>query len=71
MKPHPSYSGEEHRRLRRSFLLGERLECPRCRVELDRRAVPPRPDVSYVRNRLWVSCSRCHATAVLDEREAR
>lgn len=37
---------------------------------MDRREVPPRPDVSYVRDRVWVVCPRCHAAAVLDRREA-
>lgn len=47
----------------------EALVCPRCAVPLDRRAVPPRRDVSYVRDRVWVVCPTCHRTAVLDRRE--
>jgi hypothetical protein len=48
---------------------GRPLTCPRCGTALDRRPVPPRRDVSYVRDRLWLVCPQCHATGVLDRRE--
>lgn len=47
------------------------LDCPRCGVPLDRRSIPPRRDVSYVRDRLWLVCPGCHRTAVVDLREQR
>jgi hypothetical protein len=65
-----SYSYEDRRKLRRAFVSGGPLICPACGVDLDRRPVRPRTDVSYVRERLWVSCPRCHASAVLDRRES-
>jgi uncharacterized protein with PIN domain len=65
------FSDDEIRGLSRAYLDDEPLRCPRCRVELDRRPVPPRPDVSYVRDRLWVVCPSCHRSLVLDRREAR
>ena len=43
--------------------------CPVCAVALDEQAVPPRTDVSYVRDRVWLVCPSCHRTAVLDRRE--
>lgn len=49
----------------------EPLACPRCHVPLDRREVLPRTDVSYVRDRVWVTCPSCHRSAVLDRRESR
>jgi len=64
-----SFTGEEARQLTGTLLAGRPLMCPRCGVPLDRIPVPPRRDVSYVRDRLWVVCPRCHRTAVLDRRE--
>jgi hypothetical protein len=63
------YSDEEVHRLGAARAAGRPLVCPRCDVALDRRAVPPRSDVSYVRDRLWLVCPRCHRTVVLDSRE--
>jgi ribosomal protein S27AE len=66
--PH-SFTGEETKELTRAFLAQGSLLCPRCGVPMDARPVPPRPDVSYVRDRLWLVCPRCHRTVVLDRRE--
>jgi len=66
--PH-AFSHDETHALGRALLAGEPLACPRCVVPLDLRPVPPRPDVSYVRDRIWVNCPSCHRTAVLDRRE--
>jgi hypothetical protein len=63
------FSDDEHTTLHRSFLRGERLDCPVCGAELDRQPVRPRPDVSYVRDRLWVSCPSCRRSTILDRRE--
>lgn len=64
-KPFPA---EAARALERALHAGEPLDCPDCRVALDQRAVPPRTDVSYVRDRVWLVCPSCHATVVLDRR---
>jgi len=48
---------------------GLELLCPVCDIVLDQRPVPPRADVSYVRDRLWVTCSSCHRSVVLDRRQ--
>lgn len=66
--PEP-FTHDEVRRLGAALDGGRPLLCPRCSVPLDRRAIPPRKDVSYVRDRVWVVCARCHRTAVLDLRE--
>ncbi len=60
---------QQTRALARALHAGEPLTCPECAVPLDRRPVPPRPDVSYVRDRVVVVCPSCHAAAVLDWRE--
>lgn len=59
----------ERRALGAALRSGEGLECPRCGTGLDRREVPPRPDVSYVRHRVWVTCPSCHRSAVLDRKQ--
>lgn len=71
MNPAEPFARSQHLALHEAFLEGRDLRCPECGSELDRRAVPPRRDVSYVRERLWVSCPRCHRTTVLDRREPR
>lgn len=64
-----AFSHDECHALARAVDEGLVPSCPRCAVPLDRRDVPPRPDVSYVRDRVWVICPSCHRTAVLDRRE--
>jgi hypothetical protein len=59
------FSAAERRELERALAAG-RSVCPRCGSALDRREVPPRADVSYVRDRIWLLCGGCGATAVLD-----
>lgn len=54
--------------LTRALREGRPLICPDCAVPLDRRPVPPRRDVSYVRDRVWLVCPRCASTVVLDRR---
>ena len=61
-----TYTGAEVRAL--SAAAEDHLVCPRCGSPLDRRPIPPRPDVSYVRTRLWVVCPGCHRSAVVDRR---
>ncbi len=65
------YSAGEARAIERAFRAGEVVRCPSCRVPMDRRAIPPRPDVSYVRDRVWLSCPDCHGSLVLDRRGSR
>lgn len=65
------FSAEARDSLRERFRAGDELLCPDCKVLLDRRPVPPRSDVSYVRDRLVVTCPVCHGHLVLDRREPR
>jgi hypothetical protein len=66
---HDRFNDEETRALAASFRDAGVLVCPRCATPLDRRSVPPRRDVSYVRDRMWVTCANCHRSAVLDRRQ--
>ena len=59
------FSVTERKALERALAAG-RSDCPRCGDTLEQRPVPPRADVSYVRDRIWLLCGRCGATAVLD-----
>jgi len=59
------FTAAERRELERSLAAG-RSVCPRCGSALDRREVPPRTDVSYVRDRIWLLCAVCGATGVVD-----
>jgi endogenous inhibitor of DNA gyrase (YacG/DUF329 family) len=63
------YTDDEIHLLGAALAEGAPLKCPRCGAPLDRRPVPPRRDVSYVRDRLWLVCPGCHRTVVLDRRE--
>lgn len=63
-----SYPAPDAREMRRAFLADEEVRCPSCRVVMDRREVRPRPDVSYVRDRVWLTCPSCRGTLVVDRR---
>jgi hypothetical protein len=65
------YTSADESVIEHAFLKGDALTCPRCEIALDLRPVPPRDDVSYVRDRVIVVCSTCHATHVLDRKQAR
>jgi ribosomal protein S27AE len=62
----PYTPGERHT-LERAAAQG-RLECPRCGAHLEMRDVPPRSEVAYVRDRVWLLCGPCGASTVLDRR---
>jgi len=50
---------------------GKRPACPRCGSSLDEWPVPPRQDVSYVRDRIWLVCGPCSRSVVLDRQDPR
>ncbi len=68
--PVDSYSREERGRLTRMALGTDALSCPRCGGPMDRRAIPPRSDVSYVRDRIWLVCGGCSRSLVIDRARA-
>jgi len=59
------FSVEERHALERRLASG-REDCPRCGATLERLAVPPRADLYFVRDRIWLLCAGCGASAVLD-----
>ena len=61
------YTTAERHALEHTLAHGGRA-CPRCAGALELRDVPPRPEVSYVRDRVWLVCGGCGASAVIDRR---
>lgn len=68
MKTPDAFSPEQVREITELVRRGAHPLCPSCGVRLDERAVPPRKDVSYVRNRLWLVCPSCRRSTVVDRR---
>ena len=68
MKTPDPFTHEQVHDLGRAVRAGERPRCPVCSVPLDETAVPPRGDVSYVRDSVWLVCPSCHRSAVVDRR---
>lgn len=60
------YGAAERRALEAAVARGEPLACPACGAALARREVPPRPEVPYVRRRVWLICPSCHRSAAVD-----
>lgn len=63
----PGYTPDERRTLEVGLARGLRA-CPRCGTALELRDVPSPPEVSYVRDRVWLVCGGCGASTVLDRR---
>jgi len=62
------FTPEQERRLADEVREGGPTACPACGGPLDQRPIPPRSDVSYVRDRVWLVCPACRRSAVLDRR---
>jgi hypothetical protein len=63
-----NFTPGEERLLKEALDGGKPPLCPRCRSAMVRRDVRPRADVSYVRDRIWLTCERCRRTAVLERK---
>lgn len=61
-----NYTREEERELARSLRAGDGPSCPRCGVPMDRKSIPPRHEVSYVRHRVLLTCLDCGRGIALD-----
>lgn len=61
-------SDREEKALRDDLKKGRALSCPRCQAPLRTTSVPPRADVSYVRNRVLLECELCDFLVALDRR---
>ena len=60
------FESEEIERVRTALAAGSDPVCPRCGGCFDRTDVPPRNDVPYVRDRIWLICVACGAGLVID-----
>ena len=61
-----SATPQEEKALRDDLRGGKAPSCPRCGTRLVGTPVPPRRDVSYVRDRVILNCSSCGFRVVLD-----
>jgi len=63
-----NYTREEEERLLEALRSGSRPACPRCGSKLAEQPVFPMDGISYVRDRIWLTCEGCHRSLVLDKR---
>lgn len=63
-----SASAREEKGLREDIRRGRPLSCPRCQAPLRSTPVPPRSDVSYVRDRVLLECELCDFLVALDKK---
>ena len=61
---------DEIERIRAALTRGADALCPRCDGLFDRTEVPPRDDVPYVRDRIWLICPSCGVGLVMDRPKA-
>ena len=64
------FEPHEVEHIRAALTAGSDLSCPRCEGLFDRTDVPPRNDVSYMRDRLWLICTTCDSRLVMDRPKA-
>jgi hypothetical protein len=60
------FDAGQRNQLQAAAARGEALRCPVCDVALSEQAVDPKPDLPYVRRRLWVLCPHCRRSAAID-----
>jgi hypothetical protein len=65
-----TFEPHEVEHIRAALTGGSDLSCPRCGGLFDRTDIPPRNDVPYVRDRLWLICTTCDAGLVMDRPKA-
>jgi len=71
MKRPDSYTISERQAIADGLRSGGPATCPRCGGPLDEWPVPPRGDVSYVRDRVWLVCGPCARSVVLDRHDPK
>jgi hypothetical protein len=62
------YSAQQREQLAAALRARAPLACPACATALSAQPVEPRPDVSYVRHRVWLMCPACKRSASFDVR---
>jgi hypothetical protein len=68
---HEGFRREEATRVRASWATGAAVVCPRCDIVLDPSPVPPRSDVSYVRDRVILVCRSCGGSTAVERRDRK
>ncbi|CAN5649284.1 hypothetical protein BH23GEM11_BH23GEM11_13330 [soil metagenome] len=68
---HHGFRREEAARVRNSWRTVEAVVCPRCDIVLDPSPVPPRDDVSYVRDRVILVCRSCGGSTAVERRDRK
>jgi uncharacterized protein (DUF983 family) len=63
-----NYTREEEERVLEALRGGVEITCPRCGGKLASQHVPPKPELPYVRDRIWLICDGCHRSVVFDRR---
>jgi hypothetical protein len=61
-----SYDASQRLILQQAAARGEPLRCPVCDIAVTSQPVNPRPEISYVRHRLWLLCPHCRRSASID-----
>ena len=61
-----SFDAAERRKIQEAVTAGIGAQCPVCAVQLSEQTVSPKPELPYVRRRLWVLCPQCRRTATVD-----
>jgi len=69
MKRPDAYTFAERQAVADALRTGAPVACPRCGGPLDEWPVPPRGDVSYVRDRVWLVCVPCSRSVILDRHD--
>ena len=60
------YTAQQKQHLANSFYEQKTLTCPECDILMDHLHIPPRSDVSYVRDRTLLTCPSCQRTLIVD-----
>lgn len=66
-----NFTADEEKDLRESLRTGIPPECPRCKSGLEVHDVEPRKGVPYVRRRVWLVCSHCKRSVVVNRSKTR
>jgi hypothetical protein len=61
-----SFNRAQRVELERAMKQKEPLVCPECGILLTQQVVVPPENVSYVRQRVWLMCTKCRRSAAVD-----
>ena len=64
-----NYTASERTALRSAYAAAVSLSCPACGAAVAVRQVPAKPELPYVRRRVWLICSGCKRSLTLEAEE--